>query len=216
MSEHERRDRGSIEWRASEQSEVGTLAGYAAVFNSPAVIGGMFREQIVPGAFTAAFGRDDVRALWNHDPNYVLGRVKAGTLELAEDEVGLRYVVRPPDTTWSRDLVASIARGDVTQSSFAFRVTKDRWEPPASKTDLPLRLIEDVELYDVSPVTYPAYDQTSVAARDAAGALVEQLALAGVQATEERTALASARLAYAMRRMALGELAARLPFVRGR
>jgi uncharacterized protein len=215
MSDQERRDRGSIEWRADDAAELGTLRGYAAVFNSPTVIGSLFRELILPGAFTAALDRDDVRALWNHDPNYVLGRVKAGTLDLGEDEVGLRYTVRPPDTTWARDLIASVARGDITQSSFAFRVTQDRWEPPASAAELPLRLIEGVELYDVSPVTYPAYEQTSVAARNAAGACVDRVALADVRAARDCKALAAARLGYARRRLALAELSVRQMFVRG-
>ena len=77
------------------------IGGYAAVFNREAVIAGMFREQIAPGAFTDAIGRDDVRALFNHDANFVLGRTVSGTLRLSEDETGLRYDVTPPSTTWA-------------------------------------------------------------------------------------------------------------------
>ncbi len=74
------------------------LSGYAAVFNTDTVIAGMFRERIAPGAFTAAVREDDVRALFNHDPNCVLGRTTAGTLSLSEDQTGLRYQIDPPDT----------------------------------------------------------------------------------------------------------------------
>lgn len=165
---------GRIEIRAA--GSPATITGYAAVFNQEAVIGRWFRESIAPEAFTAAIGRDDVRALWNHDPNYVLGRTVAKTLRLAVDGTGLRYEVDPPDAQWARDLVTSITRGDVSQSSFAFKVTREEWVEPPKATDLPLRIIREVELFDVSPVTYPAYDQTSVGARDAASVLQQAAA----------------------------------------
>lgn len=169
MTNVERRASGTIEARAiAETNDAPHLRGYAAIFNAETVIAGLFRELVRPGAFAAAILRDDVRALWNHDPNYVLGRTKAGTLSLHEDEIGLRYDVTPPQTQWAQDLIESVARGDVSQSSFAFLVTKDQWEPSATPEGLPLRYIEEVQLFDVSPVTYPAYDATSVAARSTA------------------------------------------------
>lgn len=140
------------------------LSGYAAVFGSVAEIAGMFREQIAPGAFRDAVGRDDVRALFNHDANFVLGRTGAGTLRLSEDDKGLRYDVDPPDTTWARDLMVSVERGDVNQSSFAFEVTEETWDY-GKRGEMPMRTIKAVRLYDVSPVTYPAYESTSVSAR---------------------------------------------------
>lgn len=148
------------------------IVGYGAVFNRETVIGNWWREQIAPTAFDQAIGRDDVRGLWNHDPNYVLGRTTAGTLSLSTDARGLKYVDDPPDTTWARDLITSIQRGDVSQSSFAFRVLSERWDEPTEKGGLPLRTILEVELFDVSPVTYPAYEETTVTARDAAAALI--------------------------------------------
>lgn len=142
------------------------LTGYAALFGQETVIGEWFRERIEPGAFSAALERqDDVRALINHDPTLILGRTRSGTLTLTQDERGLRYEVLPPDTTYARDLLASVQRGDVTQSSFAFRVTRERQEPPTQRGQLPLRIVQEVELFDVSPVTYPAYANTTVSAR---------------------------------------------------
>jgi len=139
------------------------LAGYAAVFNEETVIGA-FRERIEPGAFDQTLGAD-VRALVNHDPNLILGRTLSGTLRLSSDAHGLRYEVDPPQTSYASDLLESVRRGDVTQSSFAFRVVADEWEQAGRSGELPLRRIQQVELFDVSPVTYPAYTQTSVSAR---------------------------------------------------
>jgi HK97 family phage prohead protease len=123
------------------------------------------------GAFTEAITKDDVRALFNHDENFVLGRNKSGTLRLAEDETGLKYEIDPPDTSYARDLLTVVGRGDVDASSFAFRVIEDMWEyfeqddPDEATRTPPLRTIKKCELFDVSPVTYPAYPTTSVSAR---------------------------------------------------
>lgn len=145
------------------------LSGYAAVFDSPTEIAGLFREVIAPGAFASAVGTDDVRALFNHDANFVLGRTTSGTLTLTEDETGLRYDVDPPDTQWARDLMVSVQRGDVSQSSFAFEVLDDDWVYGA-RGEMPVRTIKSVRLHDVSPVTYPAYTDTTVSARSRAAA----------------------------------------------
>ena len=161
------------------------LIGHAALFNSEAVIAGFFREVIAPGAFTEALKRkDDVRALFNHDANFVLGRTAAGTLTLSEDKRGLKYEVTTPSTSWAKDLVLSIARGDVSQSSFAFRVERESW-PKVERDALPLRVIEQVELFDVSPVTYPAYEDTTVSARDRAKAAVDAALILAAQPNEQ-------------------------------
>lgn len=140
------------------------IEGYAARFNSDSEDMG-FIERIRPGAFKGALGRSDARALFNHDPNFVLGRMSAGTLELREDKKGLFMSVNPPDTQIVRDLVLTpIERRDITQQSFGFTVAEDSWE--GLDTDRPTRTIESVrELFDVSPVTYPAYTDTEVALR---------------------------------------------------
>lgn len=151
----------TVEVRA-EDGTPGRIAGYAAVFNQRADIMGLFDEQIAPGAFRDAIGRDDVRALFNHDPNIVLGRTSAGTLALVEDARGLRYDIDPPDTSDGRDVRTLVARGDVQGSSFSFEVDEDEWDYSG---DTPVRTITRVTLYDVGPVTFPAYEQTTVSAR---------------------------------------------------
>ena len=147
-----------------------TLIGHAAVFNVEAVIAGMFRESIAPRAFRKSIKESDVRALFNHDPAHVLGRNKAGTLRLREDDIGLSYEIDLPDTQTARDLWTSIDRGDITQSSFSFETVRElRSEPDVDAGEvLPLFVVKEARLWDVSPVTYPAYEQTDVAARNAA------------------------------------------------
>ena len=161
----------SREVRAEVREDGSThVVGYGAVFDelSPEMWG--FRELIEPGAFKKTLKEADIRSLFNHDPNFVLGRNVAGTLELEEDETGLRYDVTVPDAQWARDLVASIERGDVSGASFGFDKVKDKWEHDDEKGTATRRLLE-VRLYDVGPVTFPAYPQTSAEAR----AKVEEL-----------------------------------------
>lgn len=148
----------------AEQDGSWTLVGHAAVFDSQSENLGGFREVIQRGAFRKVLRQDglDVRALFNHDQNQVLGRTTNGTLTLMEDPKGLRYEVNVADTSYGRDLRVLLERGDVTQSSFAFRVDKDG----QSWTDAPdgtlIRTITNFSgLLDVSPVTYPAYAATS-------------------------------------------------------
>lgn len=139
------------------------IVGYAARFNSLSEDLGGFRERIAPGAFANAILTCDVRALWNHDANIVLGRNMSGTLRLQENEDGLYYECDPPNTQLVRDMVmAPIGRGDVNQCSFGFRTILDKWEEIAGET---IRTLIQVDLFDVSPVTYPAYPTTDVAVR---------------------------------------------------
>lgn len=147
------------EVRATEKGR--TIGGYAAVFNSEADIGGYFREVIAPGAFADALSQD-VRALVDHDSGRVIGRTKAGTLRLRQDDTGLAVEIDLPDTTDGRDLGTLIERGDVSGMSFGFIVTKQRWD---ETQDPPLRTIEAVDLREVSVVAFPAYDDTSIALR---------------------------------------------------
>jgi len=101
--------------------------------------------------------------LFNHDPNFVFARTKSGTLKLSVDEKGLRYEFAPPKSEQGKSLMESIARGDVDQSSFGFRVSKDSWE---DRNGTQVRTIEKLaQLIDISPVTYAAYEDTTVAAR---------------------------------------------------
>ena len=136
------------------------ITGYAAVFDTETYSVGNFAERVAKGAFSKSIKREDVRCLFNHDPNYVLGRVKSKTLALEEDTKGLKYRVSPPDTTWARDLMVSIKRGDVSQNSFSFEIIKERWERREGRGSV--RIIEEAKLFDVSPVVYPAYTETEL------------------------------------------------------
>ena len=158
------------------------IIGYAARFNELSEEMWGMREKISPGAFKEAIGKSDVRALWNHDPNYVLGRTKNGTLQIREDEQGLFYEVTPPDAQWARDLVESIKRGDVDQSSFAFTVDVEQWDEsgnPVVRTIVKVR-----ELYDVSPVTYPAYPTATSGVRSLGDVAKEHKAAPAPKAPE--------------------------------
>ena len=147
------------------------ITGYAAVFDKWSEDLGGFKEKIRAGAFKKAIGKSDVRGLFNHDSNYVLGRQSNGTLTIKEDKNGLWMEIDPPDTQIIRDLVlAPIKRGDIKEQSFAFVIAEggDEWKNlHGEKPDEPAtRTITEVdELFDVSPVTYPAYPDTSVALR---------------------------------------------------
>lgn len=163
MLKPEKRAAGPVEIRAAGENSVRQIVGYAAKFGLNANIGGYFIERIAPGAFAGALSRpDDVRALFDHSTKYVLGRTSSGTLALVEDEIGLRYEVTPPDASWARDLTVSIERGDISQSSFTFRALREEWDETG---ELPVRTLLEVELFDVSPVTFPAYDDTEVGVR---------------------------------------------------
>jgi hypothetical protein len=142
------------------------LRGHAAVFDTLSENMGGWYERIARGAFDDAIRTDDVRALLNHDSNFILGRTKSGTLSLSTDERGLAVEIQLPDTSTIADLVVEpIRRGDISQMSFAFRVKAggQKWdEDDEGRT---IRTVTAVKLFDVSPVTYPAYAETDVAVR---------------------------------------------------
>jgi HK97 family phage prohead protease len=138
------------------------IEGYAALFDAWSEQLGFFKEKIKPGAFDETLKQSDIRALFNHDPNYPLGRVRAGTLEAKEDSKGLWYRVKlDENVSYAKDLYSSIKRGDVSQNSFSFRTLSDEWNEKGDE-----RTLTKVALYDVGPVTFPAYPQTTVNARD--------------------------------------------------
>lgn len=165
-----------------EEVEERKITGYAAVFNKLSEPLWGFREKIDKGAFMDSVKSDDIRALWNHNPDYVLGRNKSGTLQLEEDDRGLKIEITPPETQWAKDLMTSIKRKDVNQMSFGFRTETDEWDHSDEKNVV--RTLKKVRLFDVSPVTYPAYPQTKVAVRTAEEVYNEFLASEG-QADEE-------------------------------
>lgn len=149
-----------IEKRDGEDSKI---VGHAAVFDQLSGNLGGFQEKIDRRAFDSVL-TDDVRALFNHDANMVLGRVSAGTLKISTDDTGLRYEITPPDTQLARDLMVSIERGDIRESSFAFVVNKQDWGK--GENGQMVRSIQSFKkLIDVSLVTYPAYPDASVGLR---------------------------------------------------
>lgn len=160
---YEQRRYDVTELRTATEDDVRKIVGHAAVFDMEGD-GGWFREKIAPGAFTETIAQDDIRALFNHDPNYILGRNRAGTLKLREDDRGLWIEIIPPDTQVARDLMVSIDRGDITQQSFGFVTLADSWQK-GENGGPDLRTLLKVRLYDVSPVTFPFYSQTDVALR---------------------------------------------------
>lgn len=140
------------------------LGGYAAVFDEIAEHTGMGREEIGPGAFTRALKTSDVRALYNHDPRFVLGRQAPGTLRIWQDSTGLEYEVDLPDTSYAHDLRELVERGDIDGASFAF--VPDVFEHDAERRVT--RHTDIAELIDVSPVTFPAYAGASTETRSVA------------------------------------------------
>jgi len=136
------------------------IEGYAALYDNETNIG-PFKESISRGAFDNVLD-NDVRALINHDPSLVLGRTSSGTLELTTDDVGLKYRVKLGNQQYATDLYESIQRGDISQSSFAFTIKDQTWSEDRSS-----RSVDEVaQLLDVSPVTYPAYKEATVVARE--------------------------------------------------
>jgi HK97 family phage prohead protease len=147
------------------------ITGYAAVFYDPNDQGTEYRiyddlvERIMPGAFDRALREDDVRGLFNHDDSAILGRVSAGTMRLSVDKRGLKYEIDPPDTQAGRDVMVSLARRDVTGSSFMFR-PKDTSTRIVDGTYILER--NAVYLFDVGPVSFPAYESTEASVRGGA------------------------------------------------
>ncbi|MDV2503092.1 MAG: HK97 family phage prohead protease [bacterium] len=191
-----------IETRVIEVSEIRIerrddeppkIFGYSALFDVESLNLGGFVETVAPGAFTKTIKESDIRGLFNHDSNFVLGRNVADTLSLKEDKKGLLMEAVPPDTQWARDLVVSIERGDITGQSFSFRTVSDQWTNVEEGPD-ERRLLE-VELFDVGPVTFPAYVKTDVAVRSYQEWLAEQI-----------TCDTTPRLAIRRRRQELAEI----------
>jgi len=153
-----------------ERSETGIkIIGYAAKFERMSHSLGAFREVIKPGFFSRALEQQgDIFALFNHDDNYVLGERNAGTLRITEDSIGLRYEIEAPNTGTINDLVISpIERGEIKGSSFGFSVSSDGYEWDDSSSEMTRVMLNSgcSRLYDVGPVTFPAYPDTSAAVR---------------------------------------------------
>lgn len=139
------------------------VEGYASVFNSQTLIEGYYYEEILPGAFTNTLNDSfDIRCLFNHNWDKVLGRRSARTLLLEEDEHGLRFEVELPGTSYAKDLAISMQRGDIGECSFLFDVVSQEENFDGEK---PLIRIKECKLYEVSIVTLPAYDEAKASMR---------------------------------------------------
>lgn len=153
------------EFITREDGERPTIEGYFAVFDSIYEIAPNMTESVARGAFSRSLG-GDIRALTNHDTTLVLGRTKAHTLELKEDEHGLwgKVSINPNDTD-AMNLYERVKRGDVDQCSFGFEIVAEETD---FRTDGSVHwTITDVNLFEVSACTFPAYQQTNIAARSA-------------------------------------------------
>lgn len=153
-----------LKTRAEQNGEM-YIEGYFAVYNQETELWPGAYEEIAPGAFDDTLS-NDIRALVNHDPNYVLGRNKAGTLELKSDSRGLwgRIKINPNDTD-AVNLYERVKRGDIDQCSFGFNILDEETEWREDGT-VKWRL-KKIDLHEVSVVTFPAYEQTGVQARKA-------------------------------------------------
>lgn len=168
----------NAEVRMMGDGEAEKVVGYAAKYNSESSpmydhrSGEMFVEVIEPGFFDNVIDDPNTRALLNHDQNFVLARNKK-TMEIISDETGLRYEFKPPNTTTGNDLKENLRLGNIDQSSFAFSISDQASEEWRSVTDRKdgvtyvrtLKRGGASKLYDVSPVTFPAYPDASVALR---------------------------------------------------
>lgn len=151
-----------VEVRKTDDGKV-TARGYAAVFEKLSLPIYNFKEKIRAGAFKASLSKNNVRALWNHNPDIVLGSTKAGTLRLEEDDKGLRFELDLPDTQAGKDAATLISRGDVEGMSFGFRTITQEWDEKDPKNVV--RTLIDLDLREISPTAFPAYPQTKVKVR---------------------------------------------------
>lgn len=182
--------RGELRVKRSDNKM--TLSGYAAKFGVVSVDLGGFREQIAPGTFGKAVGSDaDVFLLRSHDSDAVLARTKSGTLRLEQDGVGLKFEADLADTAQARDLFTLVERGDLDAMSFGFSTVRDAW---AWDGPVAMRTLQDVELFEISVVAWPAYPQTDVGVR-CRQAYEAFRGLRGMSPEEARLKIAEAELA---------------------
>lgn len=153
-----------VEIRNNEEGKR-TVSGYAVKWGLRShKIANRFFEVFQRGAFADALKSKDIRALWSHDTSKVLGRMKNGTLRLEEDEVGLRFELDLPNNTLGNDTFESIQRGDIDGVSFGFKAIEQHWNRRLKEG--PERIISKAELFEISPVGFPAYPDTSVSVRE--------------------------------------------------
>lgn len=182
----------NFEARATVDPESRKVEGYALLFDteSKPMYGGELVERIVSTALDGTLERSDVLCVVNHNPERgVLARFRngGGSLTLTVDDKGLRYAFEAPNTALGDELVESLRRGDITESSFCFSCAKDRYDKRAD--GVYVRTILEIDrLYDVSPVYDPAYAGTEVSLRSFDDFKAEEAKrLAEIKAEEMRT-----------------------------
>jgi HK97 family phage prohead protease len=178
MKQERRTFTGTVIARAEGENMPKEIGGIAAVINSVTDLG-YFEEVIMPGAFDNALSKDyDIRCLFNHEAELILGRTKASTCNVFVNGDGnLEYTWVPDyENPTHVSVVRSIMRGDITQSSFAFTIKEQTWSDSTKYGTMGKRTINVIdELFDVSPVTYPAYQDTEADARSLAALRDQEL-----------------------------------------
>jgi HK97 family phage prohead protease len=169
------------------------IVGHAAVFNSRSQDLGGFFEIIAPGAFDACLASaPDIVGMWNHDDTQIpLGRTSSGTMKVSVDSIGVQYDIDPPNTTIARDLMVSLRRKDVNASSFGFFCLQDEWSIDP-ETDSLLRTVQKADIFDCSPVIFPAFLAAESSLRAAFAGAPEHRSL-GMADAEIRNKVASIR-----------------------
>jgi len=160
-----------------------------------------FYEEVERGAFTESVATGDIRALYQHNTEKVLGRTKSGTLSLWEDDQGLAFELNPPDNSIGRDAVVSIERGDVDQMSFGFNVPPKGDDWTETEEGIPLRKLRKIGLMEISPVTWAAYPQTGVGVMRSAPEWVQRALTQGVDDSSKAQDIARARLNLMLKRL---------------
>ena len=193
--------------RAAKSNGAMVITGRPAVYNSLSQDLGGFKEVLLPGCFDDSLSDQELYAAWNHDDSQIIGRVSAGTLEVDSDRIGLTMRCTLPNSPLGQNVYESIRRGDVKQMSFGMVVIEDRWDIASDNSGqqrFERRSISKANLFEVSPVTSPAYTASSVSARSLfpdgqPTSRVERVEVS-VEVDERSLALAKARLELAKRR----------------
>jgi HK97 family phage prohead protease len=162
----------SVDFEVRAEGDGMTFTGYASVFNSPSEDLGGFVEYVAPGAFKRSLqSRNEVKMLWNHDAGEPLASLRGGTMQLIEDERGLKVTAQLPNTSRGRDIAELLRTNVIDSMSFGFNVIKDSWS-----RDGQTRTLESVRLFEVSIVSFPAYESTTAQVRSAQTINPDQLA----------------------------------------
>jgi HK97 family phage prohead protease len=175
-----------LEIRKVDDTGKRTIAGYAVLWDKLSLpIYGSFRERVRSGAFKKSLSENNVRSLWNHNSDMVLGSTKAKTMRLSEDEKGLRFEIDLPETNAGKDAGVMIERGDVDGMSFGFNICKQEWDETDPKNII--RTLIVVDLREISPTPFPAYPQSKVSVRSVEDDFVDHSAeIASAKAEEEK------------------------------